>query len=54
VRTSKNSIAPEKGVYRLNPTRMVMKAGSAQARRAVTSNVPGFKKIKPPKAIKGK
>ena len=25
-----------KGVYELNPTKMVMKAGSEQARRAVT------------------
>jgi len=42
-----------KGVYKLNPTRMVMKEGSAKSRRAVTSNVPGFKKVKPPKATKG-
>lgn len=34
-----------KGVYTLNPTRAVMKQGSARARRAVTSNVPGFKKV---------
>mgnify|MGYP003347527535 CR=1 FL=1 len=50
MRTSKNAIAPLKGVYKLNPTKMVLKAGSAKARRAVTENVPGFKKIKPPKA----
>jgi hypothetical protein len=43
----------KKGVYRLNPTKMVMKSGSAASRRAVTSDVPGFKKVKPPKAIKG-
>lgn len=54
MRTSKNTIAPMKGVYKLNPTKMVLKEGSAKARRAVTENVPGFKKIKPPKAIKGK
>lgn len=43
-----------KGVYKLNPTRAVMKLGSVEARRAVTSDVKGFKKVKPPKAIKGK
>lgn len=36
-----------KGVYNLNPTRMVMKAGSEQARRAVT-------KGKKPTTPKGK
>ena len=54
MKTSKNSIPALKGVYKLNPTTAVMKQGSAKARRAVTENVPGFKKIKPPKAIKGK
>ena len=36
-----------KGVYNLNPTKMVMKAGSEQARRAVT-------KGKKPTTPKGK
>lgn len=56
MKTSKNSIPALKGVYKLNPTKMVMKAGSEQARRAVTEDVPGFKKIKPVKqtALKGK
>ena len=56
MKTSKNSIPALKGVYKLNPTKAVMKAGSAQARRAVTEDVPGFKKIKPvkPTATKGK
>jgi len=35
-----------KGVYKLNPTSAVMKSGSRAARRAVTSNVPGFKTVK--------
>jgi hypothetical protein len=35
---------PLKGVYKLNPTRMVMKEGSKESRKAVTSNVPGYKK----------
>jgi len=47
MKSSKTQTAA-KGVYRLNPTRMVMKAGSAQSRRAVTEDVPGFKKIKKP------
>lgn len=47
MKTSKNSIPAMKGVYKLNPTKMVLKAGSEQARRAVTEDVPGFKKIKP-------
>ena len=42
-----------KGVYRLNPTRQVMKQGSAQARKAVTSDVPSFKKTKRPRVGKG-
>ena len=56
MKTSKNSIPALKGVYTLNPTKAVMKAGSAKARRAVTEDVPGFKKIKPVKqtALKGK
>ena len=37
-----------KGVYTLNPTGQVMKPGSARARKAVTSDVPGFRKIKRP------
>jgi len=42
-----------KGVYTLNPTSQVMKQGSARARRAVTEDVPGFKKTKRPKMGKG-
>jgi hypothetical protein len=42
-----------KGSYRLNPTRQVMKQSSAQARRGVTEDVPGFKKTKRPKMGKG-
>lgn len=42
-----------KGVYKLNPTKAVMKSGSAAQRKAVTSDVKSFKKVKPPKAIKG-
>jgi hypothetical protein len=43
-----------KGVYRLNPTSQVMKQGSAKARRAVTEDVPGFKKVKRVTASKPK
>lgn len=43
-----------KGVVKLNPTKMIMKSGTEQYRKAVTSNVKSFKKVKPPKAIKGK
>mgnify|MGYP003346131642 FL=1 len=48
-----------KGVYALNPTKMVMKSGSAKSRKAVTEDVPGYKKIavpkvKQPKKAKGK
>jgi hypothetical protein len=49
-----------KGVYKLNPTKMTMKSGSAKARKAVTEDVPGFKrnvkgpKLKQPKLAKGK
>lgn len=43
-----------KGVYKLNPTKAVMKTGSEAARKAVTSDVKGYKKVKPPKAIKGR
>ena len=42
-----------KGVYKLNPTKSIMKTGSEAFRRAVTSNVKGFKKVKPAKANKG-
>lgn len=42
-----------KGVYTMNPTSAVMKSGSAKARRAVTTDVPGFKKVKRPKTGKG-
>ena len=39
-----------KGVYNLNPTKMVLKQGSGMSRKAETGNVKGFKKVKPPKA----
>jgi hypothetical protein len=42
-----------KGVYRLNPSRQVMKQGSLAARKAVTTDVPSFKKTKRPKMGKG-
>ena len=48
---------PKKGVYRLNPTRAIMKSGSAKARKAVTEDVPGFRKgpkLKQPSKAKGK
>ena len=46
-----------KGVYKLNPTQAVMKSGSAKARKAVTEDVPGFRKgpkLKQPSKAKGK
>ena len=46
--------APLKGVYKQNPTRGIMKLGSAAARKAVTEDVEGFKKVRPPKAMKRK
>ena len=46
-------MATLKGVRRMNPTRSVMKSGSQAARRAVTEDVKGFKKVQPPKARKG-
>jgi hypothetical protein len=39
--------APMKGVYKLNPTKAVMKQGSKQARKAVVAK--GYKTIKPRK-----
>lgn len=36
-----------KGVYNMNPTKMVMKSGGILQRVGVTENVPGFKKVKP-------
>ena len=39
-----------KGVYNLNPTKMVLKQGSGMSRKAETGNVKGFKKVRPPKA----
>ena len=39
-----------KGVYNLNPTRMLFKQGQLNQRIATTSDVRGFKKVKPPKA----
>ena len=46
--------APLKGVDKQNPTKSIMKLGSADARKAVTEDVKGFKKVKPPKAMKRK
>ena len=49
--------ASTKGVYRLNPTKAIMKSGSAKARKAVTEDVPGFRKgpkLKQPSKAKGK
>lgn len=44
-----------KGVYTLNPTDMVMKSGSRKSRKAVTSDVPGFRKVpKPKQPVKAK
>ena len=46
-----------KGVYKLNPTKAIMKNGSAKARKAVTEDVPGFRKgpkLKQPVKAKGK
>ena len=39
-----------KGVYNLNPTKMLMKKGQLNQRIATTSDVKGYKKVKPPKA----
>ena len=41
-----------KGVYTMNPTSAVMKSGSTRARKAVTTDVPGFKKVKRPAVTK--
>lgn len=54
MKTSKTMIPPLKGVYTMNPSKMVMKEGSRASRQAVTENVPGFKKIKKPKIGKTK
>lgn len=43
-----------KGVYKLNPTRSVMKTNGAQAISGHGRDVPGFKKVRPPKAMKRK
>ena len=43
-----------KGVRKLNPTTATLKEGSELYRKRVTSNVKGFKKVKPPMATKGK
>jgi hypothetical protein len=43
-----------KGVFKLNPTRSVMKSNGAAAIRGHGQDVPGFKKVKPPKAMKRK
>jgi hypothetical protein len=39
--------APLKGVYKMNPTKMVMKQGTKQARKAVVAK--GYTTIKPRK-----
>ena len=39
-----------KGVYNLNPTRMIFKQGSLGQRIATSSDIKGFKKVQPPKA----
>ena len=55
VKRPKPSMMDLKGVYTMNPTGMVMKSGSAKSRKAVTEDVPGFKKIpKPKQPIKAK
>jgi len=36
----------------MNPSSSVMKQGSAKARRAVTEDVPGFKRVKRPTVTK--
>ena len=43
-----------KGVYKMNPTQATLKEGSALYRKRVASTVPGYRKVKPPKAIKGR
>ena len=48
---AKNSKSLFKGVYKLNPTKMVLKQSSMAARKGVTSNVPGFKKVKKVKGL---
>ena len=53
-KSSSQGIMELKGVYTMNPTDAIMKTGSRKARAAVTSDVPGFKKIKRPKMGKGK
>jgi len=42
-----------KGTYKLNPTKAVMKSNGVAAIKSQGQNVKGFKKVKPPKAIKG-
>ena len=46
--------AKKKGVYKLNPTQAVMKSNGAQAILGHGRDVKGFKKVKPPKAMKRK
>ena len=41
-----------KGVFKLNPTRSVMKSNGAAAIRGHGETVKGFKKVRPPKAKK--
>lgn len=53
----KPSMMDLKGVYTMNPTEMVMKSGSTKSRKAVTSDVPGYRKVpkvKQPVKAKGK
>ena len=54
VKTSAAMIPKLKGVYTLNPTRSVMKSDGRERLLAVTSDVKGFKKVQPPKAMKRK
>jgi hypothetical protein len=43
-----------KGVVKMNPSRSVMKSNGAQAILGHGQDVPGFKKVRPPKAMKRK
>ena len=49
MKTQMSKATELKGVYRLNPTRMIMKQGSEKARKAVSSG-----KTKQPVKAKGK
>lgn len=43
-----------KGVFRLNPTRSVMKSNGRDAILGHGQDVKGFKRVEPPKAMKRK